>query len=277
MAKEMCEQKLFDEIEGIVREAGRFLLDAEVTSDCISQKDGPANFVTKYDVEIQKYLIEKFSKLLPTAEYYGEENTAGNVHGALGKGYLFFIDPIDGTTNFMFDYKHSCISVGLACDGKMIAGFVYNPYTDEMYSAVRGKGAWLNGRRLHVADKGIADGIAAFGCARYNDDRVDLIFHVVKELFMRSLSVRNGGSAALDLCRVAGGANVSYLELKLQPYDYAAASVIVEEAGGKISQVNGDPITLDGPCSIVAGTPAAVKDVMEIVYRNDSCERVFVN
>lgn len=268
MEKETCEQKIFNEIEKIVREAGQILLNAQVTSDCISQKEGPANFVTKYDVEIQKYLIEQFSKLLPSAEYYGEENTAGNVHDELEKGYVFYIDPIDGTTNFMFDYKHSCVSVGLAYDGTMIAGFVYNPYTDEMYLAVRGKGAWLNGRRLHIADKGIAEGIAAFGCARYNDDRVDLIFNVVKELFLRSLSVRNGGSAALDLCRVASGANVSYLELKLQPYDYAAASVIVEEAGGKISQVNGAPITLDGPCSIVAGTPAAVREVMEIVHRN---------
>ena len=157
----------------------------------------------------------------------------------------------------MFDYHHSCISVGLAHGEQMIAGFVYHPYVDDMYVAVRGHGSYLNGKRLQMADKPVEEGIVEFGCARYNEAGIDWLFRVVKEMFQNSLSIRCGGSAALGLCRGASGSNTVYLELKLQPYDYAAASVILEEAGGRITQIDGSPITLHEGCSIIGGTPAA--------------------
>ena len=179
-------------------------------------------------------------------------------------GLCFFIDPIDGTTNYIFGYNHSCVSVGAGYGGEMIAGFVYNPYADEMFTAVRGHGAELNGRELKIHDVPIEERIGAFGCARYNEGDTDALFQIAKELYLNSLSIREGGSAALDICRVAKGANAAYLELKLNPYDYAAGSVIVEEAGGRIEQVDGRYITLDGPCSILAGTPKAVEEVRKI-------------
>ena len=108
------------------------------------------------------------------------------------------------------------------------------------------------------------EGIASFGCARYNEANVDILFDTVRVMFQRCLAVRSGGSAALDLCRIAGGSSVIYLELKLQPYDYAAASVIIEEAGGLIAQIDGSPVTLDSPCSILAGTGRAVDEVRRI-------------
>ena len=107
--------------------------------------------------------------------------------------------------------------------------------------------------------------IAAFGCARYNDENVEVLFDTVKELFRRSLSIRSGGSAALDLCRIASGSNVIYLEMKLQPYDYAAASVIVEEAGGVIAQIDASPITLHKPCSILAGTRRGCEETRKLI------------
>ena len=238
------------------------ILDAHLEKDNIHQKTGPANFVTDYDVRIQTYLIEKLSGIVPGCGFFGEEKTEGNKRSV--EGYTFFIDPIDGTTNFMFDYRNSCVSVGLALDGAMIAGWVFDPYKDCLWSAVRCKGAKLNGKRIAIEDKGLSDGIAAFGCARYNDGGVDLMFDVVKDLFLSSLSIRNGGSAAIDLCRIASGSNAAYIELLLQPYDYAAASVIIEEAGGFISQVDSKPITLDRGCSIVVGTPKAVEEVKTI-------------
>lgn len=253
--------------ETIVREAGMMIRKADITGDSIHQKDGLANFVTDFDVEVQQFLIARFRELLPDASFYGEEDTEGNEKSAdsCRNGYCFYIDPIDGTTNFIFGYQHSCVSVGLALDGQIIAGYVYNPYTDTMYKAVRGEGAYCNERKLVVSDKSIAEGIVAFGCARYNEGDTDLLFATVKELYLHSPSVRNGGSAALDLCRVAAGANVTYLELKLQPYDYAAASVIIEEAGGEIRQVEGEPITLEKPCSILAGTRTACDEVRSIM------------
>lgn len=253
---------MYEQIEKAIREAGRLILDAHVVKYNVHQKTGPANFVTDFDLKIQENLIFKLSEILPGSSFFGEEDTEGNKRRV--EGYTFFIDPIDGTTDFMFDYHNSCVSVGLALDGEMIAGWVFDPYKNCLWSAVRGKGAKLNGKQIAVEDKDLSDGIAAFGCARYNDGGVDLMFDVVKELFLQSLSIRNGGSAAIDLCRIASGSNVAYIELLLQPYDYAAASVIIEEAGGLISQVDGKQITLDRGCSIVAGTPKAVEEVKAI-------------
>lgn len=255
-------------IEALVRSAGQMILQAKITDDAVHEKEGQANYCTDYDVAIQRCLIDGLKKILPGAGFFGEEDMAENQ--ARDSEYVFYIDPIDGTTNFMFGYHHSCVSVGLGHRGKMIAGYVYNPYVDEMYKGIRGEGSFLNGRRLQMADLPLVKGIAAFGCARYNDGGVDRMFAAVKELFLRSLSIRNGGSAALDLCRIASGNNVAYVELKLQPYDYAAASVIVEEAGGVISQEDGQPITLDRPCSIVGGTPRAWAEVREILGRQDA-------
>lgn len=257
----------FSKIEEIVRRAGGMLLTAQVTEESIHQKEGLANFVTNFDIEIQKFLIRELKAVLPQAAFFGEEDTEGSSHDHLD-GYCFFIDPIDGTTNFMFGYHHSCVSVGLACRKEMIAGFVFNPYVNEMYTAVKGQGSFLNGRRLLIPDKAVSEGIISFGCARYNEGDTDKLFAAVKELYLRSLCVRNGGSAALDLCRVASGSNAAYLELKLQPYDYAAASIIIGEAGGQITQADGQPITLDAPCSIVAGTPNAAREVMEVLAQS---------
>ena len=251
---------MYEQIEAVIREAGQMILDAHIEKNNIHQKTGPANFVTDYDVKIQRFLIDRLSDLYPDAGYYGEEDTEGNKRSIEGR--VFFIDPIDGTTNFMFDYHNSCVSVGLAEDGKMKAGWVFNPYTEQFWSAERGQGTKLNGKKLVVEDKSLDAGICAFGCARYNEG--DGIFDILPTLFIRSLSIRNGGSAAIDLCRIASGSNIAYIEMLLQPYDYAAASVIIEEAGGCISQVDGSAITLDKGCSIVAGTPKAVEEVKAI-------------
>ena len=254
----------YDAIENLVREAGKKLRKARPGEENIHKKEGLANFCTDYDTAIQRFLIQGLSEILPGAAFFGEEDTEGNA-GAEAEGeFTFYIDPIDGTTNFMFDYHHSCVSVGLAHGDEMIAGFVYHPYVDDMYVAVKGHGSYLNGKRLHMADKPVEEGIVEFGCARYNEAGIDWLFRVVKEMFQNSLSIRCGGSAALGLCRGASGSNTVYLELKLQPYDYAAASVILEEAGGKITQIDGSPITLHEGCSIIGGTPAAWQESKDV-------------
>ena len=269
-AKEDPEERMdarYRAIERLIRDAGRKMVRARPSDAMIHQKEGLANFCTDYDMEIQRFLIRGFSEILPGAAFFGEEDTEGNA-GADAQGeFTFYIDPIDGTTNFMFDYHHSCISVGLAHREQMIAGFVYHPYINEMYVAIRGKGSYLNGKRLYLQDRSVEEGIVEFGCARYNEAGIDWLFRVVKEMFQNSLSIRCGGSAALGLCRAASGSNTVYLELKLQPYDYAAASVILEEAGGVITQIDGSPITLHEGCSIIGGTPKAWKESREAFAR----------
>ena len=253
----------YEAIENLIREAGQKMRRARPSEENIHQKEGLANFCTDYDTEIQRFLIKGLSEILPGAAFFGEEDTEGNAGADADGEYTFYIDPIDGTTNFMFDYHHSCVSVGLAHRDKMIAGFVYNPYTDEMYVGIRGKGSYLNGRRLIMKNKPVEQGIVEFGCARYNEAGIDWLFRVIKEMFQNSLSIRCGGSAALGLCRAASGSNTVYLELKLQPYDYAAASVILEEAGGKITQIDGSPLTFHEGCSVIGGTAAAWQESRE--------------
>lgn len=252
-------------LEKIVREAGRMLRDANLSDEGVFAKSGDANFVTVYDVKIQQFLIEKLHELVPDASFFGEEDTDGSEQDHLSAGYTFIIDPIDGTTNFMFGYHHSCISVGVAYAGELVTGCIYNPYVENMYVAEKGKGCRCNSVRQQIKDLPVSEGIVSFGCARYNASNVDLLFDVVKTMFHRSLSVRCGGSGALDLARVATGSNVAYLELKLNPYDYAAAAIMIEEAGGVIVQMDGSPITLDRPCSILAGTKAAVAEILDCI------------
>ena len=252
-------------IEAAVREAGQQMLSAHVTPEAVSTKEGAANFVTTYDVKNQQLLISRFSRILPEAKVFGEEETEGSSHVATDRGYVFYIDPIDGTTNFMFGLRHSNVSVGLMLDGRMVAGWVYVPYTDEMYTAVRGEGARLNGQPIRIADRHLSEGIAFFGCARYyNEGREDAVFDTAKAIFRQALALRCGGSAAMDICRTAASASVAYFELFLSPYDYAAASVIVEEAGGVITQIDGSPLTFDHGCSVVAGVPLAAGEVRAI-------------
>lgn len=260
------------EIEKIIRKAGEIMLEGSgcLSKEAIHEKSGAANYVTDYDIAIQKYLIGEFRKIIPDASFYGEEETEGCSHEAQ-EGYTFYIDPIDGTTNYLFGYDHSCVSVGVAYNGCIVQGYVYNPFRGELYFAERGKGSYLNDRRLQIENKPLSAGIAAFGCARYNSENAQ--FEIVKELFLRSTAIRNGGSAALDLCRIASGANVAYFETLLQPYDYAAASIIIEEAGGVIRQECGEAINLYGPCMIIAGTQKAVEEISGIVREENKVRK----
>lgn len=254
--------KLRYELETVIRTAGVVLRNAHANEQDISNKAGIANFVTKYDVMIQEMLEAGFREVLPEAEFLGEE---GEKSQNSWEGYTFIIDPIDGTTNFIFDYHHSCISVGLAWKKEMVMAFIYNPYREEMYFAEKGKGAWLNDRPLKNISQALSEGIATFGCARYNSESTERIFAVAKELYLRSLCVRECGSAALDLAAIAAGRNCIYVEMRLQPWDYAAASLVIEEAGGKITQCDGTPITIDEPCSILAGTSKSWEEGKEIL------------
>jgi myo-inositol-1(or 4)-monophosphatase len=241
----------------IIKRTGNLILKARVDEGDIGKKEGFSNFVTRYDKEVQHVLIEEFQRIIPDARFLAEED---HIQQGLGNGYCFIIDPIDGTTNFIFDYRHSCIAVGLAYAGEMIFGAVYDPYEDEMFSAVKGNGAFLNGRKIRATEKGLAENLTAFGCARYNSDDTDRAFSGAKKLYLHSLGIREGGSGALDICRTACGRSGLYFELLLQPWDYAAASLILQEAGGVITQIDGTPITLDRPCSILAGGKVCMEE-----------------
>ena len=137
-------------------------------------------------------------------------------------------------------------------DGEAYLGVVYNPYLDEMFYAQRGQGAYCNGTAIHVSDLPLIQGLTLFGSASYYDELTDESFRLLRECFDRSQDIRRSGSAALDLCTIAAGRAELFFELRLQPWDYAAGALIVQEAGGVCTCVDGSPIDLTKPCPIVA-------------------------
>jgi len=243
------ENDIVNAIIDIIKSCGGIMLDADRNQEMVSQKDGRANFVTTYDKMVQDRLFCELGKLLPDAVFVGEEE---DTHPEINKGYSFIIDPIDGTTNFIKDYHTSCISVALLNDGKQYMGFVYNPYLDEMFYAVSGCGAYLNGRPIKVSDEELSSGIVLFGTAPYHETLSKASFEKAYEYFNKALDIRRSGSAAIDLCSIAAGRAELYFELLLSPWDYAAGSLIVREAGGVVTTMDNEELSFDKGCSILA-------------------------
>ena len=251
---------MLTKIIDVVREAGKLIIktdDLEITS-----KEGAFNYVTKYDLMVQDFLYKKLKEVLPDAKFIGEEDNTGPMKA--GDGYFFIIDPIDGTSNFICDYKSSVISVGLAYDGELVLGVVYNPYMDEMFYAEKGKGAYLNGKRLYIRDRSLSEGILSFSSSPYNKELREPVLRLVRELSYHSMDIREIGTAALSICYVAANRNVMYFALTLYPWDYAAAAIILREAGGEVLTVQGEDIDINKKNSLVASTKTAMKEFFEI-------------
>lgn len=245
----MTEEQLLENIINAVHVCGEMILNADRTKTDIDEKAGHANFVTAYDKKVQSKLQRRLLEILPEAVFVGEEE---DEHASVKDGYAFIVDPIDGTTNFIKDYHASAISVGLLKDAQRYMGVVYNPYLDEVFTAVRGKGAFLNGKPIQVSKQTLANGIVIFGTAPYYEELAKASFDMAYDYFCKALDVRRSGSAALDLCNVAAGRAELFFELRLCPWDYAAGSLIVEEAGGVVTTIDGEAITLDEGCGVLA-------------------------
>lgn len=235
-----------------VRQAGRIILTAHDVQ--VSSKEGVGNFVTTYDVKVQSFLREKLLAIVPDAHFVGEED---KVHDDALHGLAFIVDPIDCTANFMRGMKYSAISVGLARDGVLILGVVYNPYRDEMFYAQKDKGAFVNGMPIHVSNRPMSEGIFCFGTSPYQRSLRDRTMLIAGRLMQRMQDLRRFGPAALDLAYIACGRVELGFECILQPWDFAGGALILTEAGGCITQLDGSPITLDRPCSILSGNPLA--------------------
>ena len=241
--------KIIKDIIEVVKECGQYILNVNRSEMAIDSKEGPANFVTEHDKKVQDMLEEQLLKIIPDAIFVGEEESANNVSG---DDKYFVVDPIDGTTNFIKDYHVSCISVALIEKEQVQVGVIYNPYLNEVYWAKRGEGAYCNDKKIEVSKQPLSNGIVLFGSSPYNEELHEKSFEMAYKYFKQALDIRRSGSAALDLCAIAAGRAELYFELKLSPWDYAAGSLIVEEAGGIVTTVDGTPITLDKPCSILA-------------------------
>lgn len=236
-------------IESIVRECGHIMLSRYNDLD-IEEKEGIGNLVTKYDKLIQNRLKDELLKLIPTASFFGEEGKEDNK--ILKNGYTFIVDPIDGTFNFTRDMKLSAISVALLKDSIPYISVCFNPYINEMYLAQKDKGAYLNNKKIVVSDKKLASGLLLFGSSPYNEELHNKSFELLNKVGKHFLDIRRTGSAVIDLCNIASGKAEMYFELTLSPWDYAGGYLIITEAGGIVTDINGNDIKFDKPSSIIA-------------------------
>lgn len=253
---------MLEKIISVVREASKIVCSAEDISAKTSEKGGAADLVTAYDVAVEEFLKRALLALVPDALFYGEESAKC---GDPNKGWAFIVDPIDGTTNFVRGMSQSAISVALAKDGVVEYGVVLDPFKNELFSAQRGGGAYLNGKPIHVSDKPLDKGIFGMGTAIYNREFEEQTMAVTAQLFKRSCDFRRMGAAALDLCYTAAGRYDAFFEFSLAPWDFAAGSLIVTEAGGKICTMEGNSLPI-ARCGIWASNAVNFDILKELEF-----------
>lgn len=234
----------YNTIIDLVKEASKFVFD-EGLKDSVSMK-GSADFVTMVDISISNFLKQALKSLDPTIGFFSEEEKGG-LHKK-----CWILDPIDGTTNLVYGYNMSSVSLALYEDGKVIFGVVYNPFNGECYTAEIGKGAFLNGKRLQVSGREMKDSIIEFGAGSTRKQDAEESFALGKEIFKRCTDIRRICSSALDLCFIADGRIDGYFESRLKPWDYAAGSLILKEAGGMITDYDTNALPMDIPSSVIA-------------------------
>src|ERR1700731_2665317 len=220
------------------RRAGRSLKRdlGEIENLQVSLK-GPANFVSLADKRAEQMLYDDLSRARPGYGFIGEE---GGMREGQDKSHTWIVDPLDGTTNFLHGIPQFAISIGLQREGTMIAGVIYNPANDELYTAERGKGAFLNDQRLRVAGRRkLGDCVIGCGLPHIGRGDHDLSRREMIEIQNRGGGLRRFGAASLDMAFVAAGRLDGYWERNLQSWDMAAGQIMVREAGGTVSGIAG--------------------------------------
>jgi myo-inositol-1(or 4)-monophosphatase len=229
------------EVEPIAREAGTLLMGYFAEHVTIEYK-GDVDLVTEADRASEKLIVRRLQARWPEHGIVGEEGTRSETEAE----YRWYVDPLDGTTNFAHGYPVFCVSIALVRhDGQLEVGVLYDPTRDEMFSAERGQGATLNGKRLQVSKtKALAESLLGTGFPSHKRHKNPNI-HFYHQITLRSHGVRRAGSAALDLANVASGRYDGFWEFNLNPWDTAAGVLIVQEAGGMVTRFDGTPFRLD--------------------------------
>ena len=252
-----------DQLKLIAQKAGQNFLRRELTT--ISAKEGHANYVTNIDCMVQAFLEKALLQLLPGSQFIGEEKE----NAALTDAPTWIVDPLDGTTNLIHDYRMSAVSIALCESRQPVLGLIWQPYTREMFFAEKGRGAFLNDRPIHVASTPFNEALVSFGTAPYNEELEETGIAMAAEFLHLCADIRRTGSAAMDLANLAAGRTDAYFEMRLKPWDYAAGSLIVQEAGGRIQMPLVGNLDYSQSTAIVAGTPAVMDQVMDVFWRHN--------
>jgi myo-inositol-1(or 4)-monophosphatase len=233
----------------IAREAGALLREFYHRGVATEYK-GDVDLVTEADRASEALIKQRLAERFPEHGIYGEEGTRER----LSSEYRWYVDPLDGTTNFAHGFPIFCVLLGLEKrspglaedeDGEMVAGVTYDPLRDELFVAERGKGAWLNGKRISVSKtKKLQESLTATGFPSQKRHRSPNV-HFYHEITLRSHGVRRAGAAGIDLAYVACGRLDGFWEFKLNPWDTSAGYLLIEEAGGTVTHFDGGKFTLD--------------------------------
>lgn len=256
----LCREALAEEVQRIAREAGRIILSAG--SYDVEQKEGHANFVTSVDKAVQAYLSAALREALPSSRFIGEEQE----NDALTAEPTWIIDPVDGTTNLIHDYRQSAVSIALCEEGLPVMAAVYQPYTDELFFSEKGCGATLNGRPIRAAQTPFDRALVSFGTSPYNAELAERSMKLALAFLQNCADIRRSGSAAIDLANVACGRTDAFFELVLQPWDYAAGALLVTEAGGQFMMpFSRGSLDFGRPQGILAANAVCVQEALALI------------
>ncbi|HEX2921349.1 MAG TPA: inositol monophosphatase family protein [Bacteroidales bacterium] len=250
------------QMEQIALEAGEFIRNEAVSFDISSKETkGVNNFVSYVDKNSEELIVNKLKELLPDAGFLTEEETVKNI----GKKYTWVIDPLDGTTNFMHGLPPYAVSIGLMEDEEYVAGVVFEVTSRELFSAWKGGGAWLNGKRIHVSDaERLSESLVATGFPYYDFSRMNKYLECFSWFCQNTHGVRRLGSAATDIVYIACGRFEGFYEYGLHAWDIAAGVIILREAGGIVSDFSGNEKSLTG-IEIVATNRKIFPEMLKIV------------
>lgn len=229
--------QILERTVAISREAGAFIQQERKSFDIGKvERKGVNDLVSYVDREVEQFVVDRLHELLPEAGFITEEGTSE----AKGEIYDWIIDPLDGTTNFIHGLPVYSVSIGLKKQEEIVLGVVFEVNQNECFSAIKGGGAFCNGIPIEVSEtRELSSGLIATGFPHNGQDQISGYLGVLKSLIENSRGFRRLGSAAVDLCYVAAGRVDGYFQHKLHPYDVAGGSIIVEEAGGKVTDFSG--------------------------------------
>lgn len=243
----------------IAREAGLLVAQLSQRPHEISYKR-PSDIVTEVDRRSEVLIVERLRSRFPKHGIVSEEGGGQKTDSE----YCWYVDPLDGTTNFAHGFPVYCVTLGLAFRDEVVAGVVYDPTRDELFTAERGAGAYLNQQRIHVSKNAqLSECLVATGFPPFMRDH-ELNIQLYYRFTRLTHGVRRAGSAALDLCSVAAGRFDGFWELKLNPWDKAAGSLLVTEAGGRVTDMTGGPFELLG--HEIFASNGLVHDQMRAVF-----------